>query len=117
MDMILRPILELTVIIPGILLAYLPVKTYLRQQPGRLAAWLLPLLAGICILGGVLCYTLRISTLPVLFVLLPFVMMIYHKTLRITIWKSSSIFPGSMCSICMRQQSVKSCECYSYSRA
>ena len=54
MDMILRPILELTVIIPGILLAYLPVKTYLRQQPGRLAAWLLPLLAGICILGGVL---------------------------------------------------------------
>ena len=92
MDMILRPILELTVIIPGILLAYLPVKTYLRQQPGRLAAWLLPLLAGICILGGVLCYTLRISTLPVLFVLLPFVMMIYHKTLRITIWKSSSIF-------------------------
>ena len=90
MDMILRPILELTVIIPGILLAYLPVKTYLRQQPGRLTAWLLPLLAGICILGGVLCYTLRISTLPVLFVLLPFVMMIYHKTLRITIWKSSS---------------------------
>ena len=90
--MILRPILELTVIIPGILLAYLPVKTYLRQQPGRLTAWLLPLLAGICILGGVLCYTLRISTLPVLFVLLPFVMMIYHKTLRITIWKSSSIF-------------------------
>ena len=92
MDMILRPILELTVIIPGILLAYLPVKTYLRQQPGRLAAWLLPLLAGICVLGGVLCYTLRISTLPVLFVLLPFFMVIYHKTLRITIWKSSSIF-------------------------
>lgn len=92
MDMILRPILELTVIIPGILLAYLPVKTYLRQQPGRLAAWLLPLLAGICVLGGVLCYTLHISTLPVLFVLLPFIMVIYHKTLRITIWKSSSIF-------------------------
>ena len=30
---ILRPVLELSVIIPGILLAYLPVKSYLRQTP------------------------------------------------------------------------------------
>ena len=30
---ILRPVLELSVIIPGILLAYLPVKNYLRQTP------------------------------------------------------------------------------------
>lgn len=74
MDIILKPILEPTVIIPGILLAYLPVKTYLRQQPGRLAAWLVSPLAGICVLGGVLCYTLRIPTLPVLFVLLPFLL-------------------------------------------
>ena len=49
---ILRPVLELFVIIPGILLAYLPVKNYLRQTPLKLTAWLLPLLLGICILGG-----------------------------------------------------------------
>ena len=49
---ILRPVLELSVIIPGILLAYLPVKNYLRQTPLKLTAWLLPLLLGICILGG-----------------------------------------------------------------
>ena len=49
---ILRPVLELSVIIPGILLAYLPVKSYLRQTPLKLTAWLLPLLLGICILGG-----------------------------------------------------------------
>ena len=30
---ILRPVLELFVIIPGILLAYLPIKNYLRQTP------------------------------------------------------------------------------------
>lgn len=30
---ILCPVLELSVIIPGILLAYLPVKNYLRQTP------------------------------------------------------------------------------------
>ena len=39
---ILRPVLELFVIIPGILLAYLPVKNYLRQTPLKLTAWLLP---------------------------------------------------------------------------
>ena len=33
---ILRPVLELFVIIPGILLAYLPVKNYLRQTPLKL---------------------------------------------------------------------------------
>ena len=34
MNTILRPVLELTVMIPGLLLAYLPVQTYLKQ-PGR----------------------------------------------------------------------------------
>lgn len=37
MDKMLRPILELTVIIPGLLLAYLPVRTYLRQPLHKLA--------------------------------------------------------------------------------
>ena len=52
MNTILRPVLELTVMISGLLLAYLPVQTYLKQPPGRLAAWLAPLLAGICLLEG-----------------------------------------------------------------
>ena len=52
---ILRPVLELSVIIPGILLAYLPVKSYLRQTPLKLTAWLLPLLLGISIFGGAVC--------------------------------------------------------------
>ena len=42
---VLRPILELTVILPGLLLSYFPVKSYLKQSPGGLAAWVLPLLA------------------------------------------------------------------------
>ena len=52
---ILRPVLELSVIIPGILLAYLPVKSYLRQTPLKLTAWLLPLLLGIFGRSGLLC--------------------------------------------------------------
>ncbi len=43
---VLRPILELTVILPGLLLSYFPVKSYLKKSPGGLAAWVLPLLAG-----------------------------------------------------------------------
>ena len=71
---ILRPVLELSVIIPGILLAYLPVKSYLRQTPLKLTAWLLPLLLGICILGGAVCCALQIPTRWFLFPLLPVIM-------------------------------------------
>lgn len=89
---ILRPVLELFVIIPGILLAYLPVKNYLRQTPLKLTAWLLPFLLGICILGGAVCCALQIPTRWFLFPLLPVIMLIYHKTLKISVWKSVSIF-------------------------
>ena len=41
----LRPILELLAVIPGLLLAYFPVKSYLMPSPGRLAARLLPMLS------------------------------------------------------------------------
>ena len=89
---ILRPVLEFSVIIPGILLAYLPVKSYLRQTPLKLTAWLFPLLLGICIFGGVVCCTFHFPTRWILFPLLPVIMLIYHKTLKISVWKSVSIF-------------------------
>ena len=59
---ILRPILELLVVLPGLLLGYFPVKTYLKQSPGRLAAWLFPLMACLCIGSGLACYRLHAST-------------------------------------------------------
>ena len=89
---ILRPVLELSVIIPGILLAYLPVESHLRQTPLKLTAWLLPLLLGICIFGGAVCCALHLPTRQILFPLLPVIMLIYHKTLKISVWKSVSIF-------------------------
>lgn len=55
MNAILSPTLELTVLLPGMLLAYLPVIPCLKQSPRRLAAWLAPLLLALCILGGMLC--------------------------------------------------------------
>ena len=53
---LLRPILELTVVFPGLLLAYFPVRSYLKQPPARLAAWAVPLLFGLCLGGGLFCY-------------------------------------------------------------
>ena len=40
----MRPILEIAVIIPGMLLAYLSVKACLRQTPFKLVLWMFPLL-------------------------------------------------------------------------
>ena len=89
---ILRPVLELSVIIPGILLAYLPVKSYLRQTPLKLTAWLLPLLLGICILGGAVCCALQIPTRWFLFPLLPVIMLIYHKNAEKSLSGNLSVF-------------------------
>lgn len=92
MNNILRPTLELTVIIPGMILAYLSVKSTLKISLPKLIAWLFPLLIALCILGGILCSALQIKTAPILFFLLLFLLVIYHKTLAISIWKSFSIF-------------------------
>ena len=58
----LRPILELAVVIPGLLLAYFPVKSFLKQPCGKLAAWLAPMMLGLCVGGGLLCWYFRTST-------------------------------------------------------
>ena len=68
---LLRPILELTVVFPGLLLAYFPVRSYLKQSPAKLAAWVVPLLLGLCLGGGLLCYHFSLSTaFPLLFITL-----------------------------------------------
>ena len=45
---LLRPILELGVVIPGMLLAYFPAKSSLKQPLPKLVLWLAPLLALLC---------------------------------------------------------------------
>ena len=88
---ILRPILELTVVFPGLLLAYFPVRSYLKRSPARLAAWAAPLLLGLCLGGGLLCYRFGCPTaLPLLLITLAAILL-YLKTLRISLWKSGTI--------------------------
>ncbi len=59
---VLRPILELTVVFPGLLLAYFPVRSYLKQSSAKLAVWEVPLLFGLCLGGGLFCYHFGLST-------------------------------------------------------
>ena len=91
MQDVLRPILELSVVLPGLLLAYFPVKSYLKQPPGKLAAWLLPLIAALCTGGGLVCYHFRVSTAFALAFLALLAIVLYIRTLRISLWKSGTI--------------------------
>ena len=63
--------LEFTVLIPGMLLAYLPVNSSLKQKPKKMIAWMLPLLVIISFLSGFVCNRFHLSTrmilLPLLF--------------------------------------------------
>ena len=88
---LLRPILELTVVFPGLLLAYFPVRSYLKQPPTRLAAWAVPLLFGLCLGGGLFCYHFGLSTAFPLLLITIVTIFLYLKTLRLSLWKSGTI--------------------------
>lgn len=55
MTVFLRPFLELTVVIPGLLLAYLPLNAFLKHSFARLLCWVIPFFLGLSILGDLLC--------------------------------------------------------------
>ena len=88
---LMRSILELGVVIPGMLLAYFPVKSSLKQPLSKLVLWLAPLLVLLCAAGGVVCYARRMPTAPVLAGLTLLAAVIYIKTLRISLWKSGTV--------------------------
>ena len=88
---VLRPILELTVVFPGLLLAYFPVRSYLKQSPAKLAVWEVPLLFGLCLGGGLFCYHFGLSTAFPLLLITIVTIFLYLKTLRLSLWKSGTI--------------------------
>ena len=88
---VLRPILELTVVFPGLLLAYFPVGSYLKLPPAKLAAGAVPLLLGLCLGGGLLCYHFGLSTAFPLLLITIVTIFLYLKTLRLSLWKSGTI--------------------------
>ena len=87
----LRPILELAIVLPGLFLAYIPVKSYLRQSPGRVIFWLLPLMLALIAGGGLICYRLRVSTALALAIVVLAAMAAYVASLRVSLWKSITV--------------------------
>ena len=82
---VLRPVLELTVVFPGLLLAYFPVGSYLKLPPAKLAAGAVPLLLGLCLGGGLLCYHFGLSTAFPLLLITIVTIFLYLKTLRLSL--------------------------------
>lgn len=85
---ILCPIIEFLIILPGVLLAYLPMKQYFRMKPKKLIAVVLPLMITLCIIGGSLCRFFQIETIWIIFPILLVASIIYHYTLNVTHFKS-----------------------------
>lgn len=91
MTELLRPMLELLVAIPALLLALFPMKPFWKQPLGRLAAWSAPLLLLLCAAGGAVCARWRIPTAPMLALIALVAVVIYIKMLRISLWKSGTV--------------------------
>lgn len=88
----LRPMAELMILFPGMLLAYLPVKGYLRMSPAKLAVTTVSLTFFLCCAGSAVCYFFHVETICVLFLVTAIAGFFYVHTIRITRWKSVSVF-------------------------
>lgn len=88
---VLRPIIEIAVIMPGLLLAYLPMSRHLRTSKGKLLLLWIPILNFLCTAGGGLCYFLRIKTIWVILPVFFITAVIYCRTLKTVRWKSISV--------------------------
>lgn len=63
----LCPALEFMIILPGMLLACLPMKQHLRMSPARLVAVIIPFIVSISFAGGSLCFFLSVKTVWMFF--------------------------------------------------
>ena len=88
----LRPVLELMVLLPGMLLAYLPMKQYLRMRPAVLTAVAVPLALLLCLAGGAVGCFFHVDTVWLFFPAVAVMGFFYIHTLQITRWKSVSVF-------------------------
>lgn len=88
----LRPTLELMIFLPGMLLAYLPMKQYLRMRPAKLAAVTVPLTLFLCLAGGAVSCSFHVEIIWLFFCIAIIMGIFYVHTLKITRWKSVSVF-------------------------
>ena len=92
MEEFLRPVLELMILLPGMLVAYLPMKQYLKMRPLCLASLALPLTLLLCFGGGTVSFFLHVETVWLFPPAAAVMGFFYLHTLKITRWKSVSVF-------------------------
>lgn len=92
MTAFLRSTLELMILLPGTVLAYLPMKRYLKLPPRRMAALTVPFTLLLCLAGGSLSSLFSLSPRLLLFPLAAIAGTAYVRSLEITLWKSVSVF-------------------------
>lgn len=84
--------LQFMILLPGMLLAYLPMKQYLRMPPAKLAILTLPLTIFLCLVGGTLSCVFSVRPIWLFFPTAVIACTFYVHTLKITRWKSISVF-------------------------
>ncbi len=90
--------MSLMIFLPGMLLAYFPVKQHLRLRPAGLAAVTVPLILLLCLAGEAVCRFFPIDILWLFFPAAVIMGIFYVHTLKITRWKSVSVFL-SICAV------------------
>jgi len=88
----LCPTLKLMILLPGMLLACLPMKQHLRVRPARFAAVIVPLIVLLSFAGGSLCFFLSVKTIWLFFPIAAIAGLVYIQAMRVTAWKSVSVF-------------------------
>ncbi len=84
--------LEFTVLFPGLLLAYLPMKHFLKHSYLKTAALMFPLSLLLCVIGGAVSFYFSIPSRWVILALAAVAGTVYLFTLKITLWKSVSVY-------------------------
>lgn len=88
----LCPVLEFMILLPWMMIAYLPMKQHLRMRPVRLAAIITPFIILLALAGGGLCYLLSVKTTWPFFLAAAIAGVVYVRSLQIKKWKSISVF-------------------------
>lgn len=92
MPEILHPILELSVLLPGAVLAYLPMSQYIRIRSGKLIPTATIFLLLLIITGGYTCYFFKLKTLWMFLPLTIIAGIFYLCSLKTSVWKSFCVF-------------------------
>ncbi len=91
-DTILCPMLELSVLIPGAVSCYLPMKGHLDGKGRQIALWGIPALFLWAGVGGAVCYRFRWDTNLWMIPSLVLFALFYCRTVTLSYWKSVSVF-------------------------